>query len=867
MSEELRAKGYLRNGQVYGHLVGNYQGFILGASTLSQLAAAGVIPKRNYGPAHNRKPDGLVVDRRDPANLQVKLVIEHKDAGELNSEADRTDALDKVANVYCRALSCRLAALTDGTSTWWALVDPTNGTWRPIVREDGFLFSADVGMASEDDRNNLALALALIEEQLHYATGILAAPAVVDPSKLAESVWQSVWLASMAQPDRCLATFVEILIFKFLSDLKILQFSESGVPVDFDTVRGKDENTVLHYYWEHVRPTIKTLFPPSATDGTSVLNGTVFDPTVQDHGRLFLNILNEFHRFGSLKRIDPQFKSRVFERFIRNTIPQKNLGQYFTPRNVVKAMVEMSGVEHLAPGAVVADPACGVGGFILEPLVHARPADFRTAGEASLTYRGYDKDKQTIILAKANMLIHLSEMLEKDPMGAVRDLAPILNETFTSEHARAIGTLAEAPIAQFDLVITNPPYVVSGTSEQKDIINADQLLRDYYWTPSTGVEGLFLQLIVKGLKPAGRALVVIPDGILMRHSDTALRRWLLEQCDLEAIVSLPPNTFYTTPKKTYILVVRKKVTQSQQTNPVFTYLIGSVGETLNAKRFVIPENDLPAMASLFKLFQGNPQRFESTDPRCKIQPINQFDPAGEWLVDRWWEEAELVALGDTESTIEATPSILAERLTELRQEIEAVEEQLRTVPLVDDGPFRDVAMSNPALFELSIGKRVLKEDLHLATPGSIPLYSANVLKPFGMVEKTRLPRDSFNVPSVLWGIDGDFVLNSKKPGELFDITDHCGRCRVLDTNIDADYVKAALALARERVFDRTLRPSLKRMKQLTIAVPVKDDGSFDLERQRAWARAYDAVVDAIRTVKDNTAAMLDVIPAAIEPKP
>jgi len=456
---------------------------------------------------------------------------------------------------------------------------------------------------------------------------------VVDPSQLAERVWQSVWLASMASPDQCLATFVEILIFKFLSDLAVLRFSTSGVPVDFDTVRAKDENTVLRYYWDNVRPTIKTLFPPSAADGTSVLNGTVFDPTVEDHGRLFLNVLNEFHRFGSLKRIDPQFKSRVFERFLRNTIPQKNLGQYFTPRNVVKAMVGMSGVDRLAPGAVLADPACGVGGFLLEPLVHARPADFRSAASAPLTYRGYDRDRQTIILAKANMLIHLSELIEADPVGAVDYLAPVLNATFTAESSRAIGTLAEAPLAQFDLVMTNPPYVVAGTTEQKGIINANEALRDYYGTPSTGVEGLFVQLIVNGLKPTGRALIVVPDGILMRHSDATLRRWLLDQCELEAIVSLPPNTFYTTPKKTYVLVLRKKLAPSTQTNPVFTYLTGSVGETLDAKRFVIPENDLPTMASLFRLFQGNPALFEATDPRCKVQPIGQFDPAGEWLVD------------------------------------------------------------------------------------------------------------------------------------------------------------------------------------------------------------------------------------------
>ncbi|MHB1509640.1 MAG: hypothetical protein ACYCST_07910 [Acidimicrobiales bacterium] len=60
MSEELRARGYLRNGKVRGDTVGHYRGFILGATTLGQLAAAGIIPKRTYGRAGSRKkPDAL----------------------------------------------------------------------------------------------------------------------------------------------------------------------------------------------------------------------------------------------------------------------------------------------------------------------------------------------------------------------------------------------------------------------------------------------------------------------------------------------------------------------------------------------------------------------------------------------------------------------------------------------------------------------------------------------------------------------------------------------------------------------------------------------------------------------------------------
>lgn len=862
MSEELRAKGYLKRGGLRGDPVGEYQGFVIGATTLTQLADAGVIPARNYGASKNRKPDGLVVDLRDKAAPRVKLVIEHKNAGELNTEARRDAVFDKAASIYCKALKCPLVAITDGTGTWWGVADPADWSWQFITREDGFLYEAEAAMGDDDDREVLARRLSQIDNQLDHATGVLSTPEVVNPTDLADRVWQSVWLASGAAPEKCLATFTEILIFKFLSDLGVLTSSSSGVPVDFDTLLDKSEATVLRYYWDNVRPTIKDLFPASDEDGTSVINGTVFDPHNRDHGRLFLAILDSFATFGSLKHIDPAFKSRVFERFLRNSIPQKNLGQYFTPRNVVKAMVEMSGIEHLTPGAVVADPACGVGGFVLEPLVHKRPADFR--GGKPLAYRGYDKDPKTIILAKANMLIHLSETIEANPRGAVDTLAPALNETFRAVRDSITGTLSEAPDAEFDLVMTNPPYVVRGTTQQKEMLFADEKLKDYYSVSSTGIEGLFIQLVLMGLKPSARALVIVPDGVLFRHGDSALRRHILATCTLEAIVSLPKNTFYTTPKKTYILVVRRRPDSqpATQTHPVFTYLIGSVGETLDAKRFVIPDNDLPEMASQFKLFQGNPDLFSSTDARCKVQPIEKFNPDGDWMVDRWWDEDELLALGHTDEVIAASPLVLAERLAELRRTIETTEEQLRSLPDPDDGAMVEVSLANETLFDLSIGKRVLKADLHGVPEGPIPLYSANVLVPFGMRKATSRRADSFKVPSVLWGIDGDFVLTAKRAGEVFDITDHCGRCRVLAKDLDAEYVAAAIRIARAKAFDREFRPSLKRMKEhITFPVPVLPNGKFDLPRQRTLAQRFSAVDDALRAIKDDTGATLDVVPA------
>jgi hypothetical protein len=546
----------------------------------------------------------------------------------------------------------------------------------------------------------------------------------------------------------------------------------------------------------------------------------------------------------------------------------KNWGQYFTPRNVVKAMVEMSGVEFLAPGSTLADPACGVGGFVLEPLMNKRPYDYRTADAKGLRYLGWDRDDKTIILAKANMLVHLSEAIEQDPAGAVTYLASELNSTFHSVSSSMTGSLQKAPKEQFDLVMTNIPYVIRGTGKQREFLKS---LEDYYTIPGSGMENLFTQLIIHGLKPGCRALVVVPDGLLMRHSEDALRRYILKTCTLEAIASLPVNTFYSTPKKTYILVIRKKQKPDDrlQATPVFTYLIGNTGETLDAKRFVIAENDLPPMASLFKQFQGNPEQFQTTDPRCKIFPAKKFTTEDHWLVNKWWSLEEREKLGDVEAECFVGPGELSALLQDASG---SIGKSAKIVAKLEAGvPIEQtvtLSLSDARYFRMSIGDRVLKKDLFNAEKGTIPLYSANVEpgKEHGWVKKSNI--EDFSHPSLLWSIDSDFNMTSRKTDEAFATTDHCGRLEILDSNLDPEYCQAAIVYGYGRTygFDRVMRPSIKRMKKVTLRVPVKPDGSFDLDAQHDLAKGFIAVQDAVRLTTENLESIKDLKPRADIPK-
>ena len=168
-----------------------------------------------------------------------------------------------------------------------------------------------------------------------------------------------------------------------------------------------------------------------------------------------------------------------------------------------------------------------------------------------------------------------------------------------------------------------------------------------------GVEGLFMEWIIKSLKPGGKAFIVVPDGIFNRQNDKNLREYILQQCYLDAVISLPLNTFFTTPKKTYILAITKKNNISDiQETPVFSYLVSEIGESRDVYRFDIEQNDLTEAIELYSFFKGNKKNFEkiNSDKRCKILPINFFSSniSNSWIIDKQWTKKEKIDLGIVE---------------------------------------------------------------------------------------------------------------------------------------------------------------------------------------------------------------------------
>jgi hypothetical protein len=184
---------------------------------------------------------------------------------------------------------------------------------------------------------------------------------------------------------------------------------------------------------------------------------------------------------------------------------------------------------------------------------------------------------------------------------------------------------------------------------------------------------------------------------------------------------------------------------------------------------------------------------------------------------------------------------IEQRHTTVKRMLDSVQSAVVVIPSPE--PFRVVSLGDEALFDLSIGERVL---LSQDTGEGLPVYSASVRRVFGYTTVSNL--SDFEHDSLLWGIDWLFDWNRIPAGQPFATTDHCGRLLIKDPLIDSEYLLWALRSTRSSYgFDRVFRASLGHVKgSVEVAIPVDSHGQFDLARQRSLA-AQHRQIDALRT--------------------
>lgn len=198
-------------------------------------------------------------------------------------------------------------------------------------------------------------------------------------------------------------------------------------------------------------------------------------------------------------------------------------GQFFTPREVIRAMVRMANPK---VGEKVYDPCCGTSGFLAQAYTQMIARD-NTAEDIetlkSSTFYGREKENLIYPISLANMILHGVDQ-------------PHIWHGNTLTGSEIYGGLFENAPSQYDVILTNPPF---GGKEGKEAQT-----NFAYKTSSTSI--LFLQHIIDSLKKGGRCVMVIDEGVLFRTNEDAYvktKRKLLDECNLHTIISLPAGLF------------------------------------------------------------------------------------------------------------------------------------------------------------------------------------------------------------------------------------------------------------------------------------------------------------------------------------
>ena len=271
---------------------------------------------------------------------------------------------------------------------------------------------------------------------------------------------------------------------------------------------------------EDLFPVLKEL--PTGSDPRARVVRDVFEDAYNymKSGQLIRQVVNKINGIDFNNLAERQHFGDLYEQILNDLQSAGNAGEYYTPRAVTSFMTRMTDPQ---PGETLFDPACGTGGFLTCAIRHMRERYVkRPEDEARMqaSLRAVEKKPLPHMLAVTNMLLHNIE----DPSFLRHD-----------------NTLARPYISwgrddRVDVVLTNPPF---GGKEEPGI---ESNFPKHYQTRETA--DLLLALIIRLLKPGGRAAVVLPDGSLFGEGvKTRLKEHLMEQCNLHTIVRLPNSVF------------------------------------------------------------------------------------------------------------------------------------------------------------------------------------------------------------------------------------------------------------------------------------------------------------------------------------
>jgi len=356
--------------------------------------------------------------------------------------------------------------------------------------------------------------------------------------------------------------------------------------------------------------------------------------------------------------MDIDVKGEIYEGLLQKNAEdiKSGAGQYFTPRALIKAMVEVIRPE---PGMTICDPACGTGGFILSVHDYISKNYHLDIGQKKFlkfhTFKGWDIVDNVVRLCVMNLYLH----------GIGGDESPIITG----------DSLISDPGDRFNMVLTNPPF---GKKSSITIVNGEGRAdreslvyeRQDFWATTSNKQLNFLQHVKTLLKMNGKAAIVVPDNVLFEGgAGETVRRKLLHECDVHTLLRLPTGVFYAQGVKANVLFFdRKPASEKPWTEKLWIY------DLRTNKHFTLKTNPLRYndLQDFIECYNPKNRHQRKEMERFRAFTYDELMQRDKVSLDIFWLKDE--SLEDSASLPD--PDILAREITE---NLESALEQFSSV--------------------------------------------------------------------------------------------------------------------------------------------------------------------------------------------
>lgn len=409
-----------------------------------------------------------------------------------------------------------------------------------------------------------------------------------------DAVWNTFFAGGVANPLTVIEQITYLLFMKALDEVETNnEQTEQLLGVKFNRIFDEEHQDcrwskfknmsapeMFKTVSERVFPFIKNLQPSKESSFSRYMESAIFVvPTA-------IVLEKVVTQLDSIPMKERDTKGDIYEYMLSKLSTSGDLGQFRTPRHIIRMMVELI---KPTPNDTICDPACGSGGFLVEAGEYLREEHKDLFNTESLKYHynnsmfyGFDTDSTMLRIGAMNMMLHGIDNPNIDYKDSV-------SEDNKDEE-------------KYSVILANPPF--KGTIDTER--TAPNLLKV---CNTKKTELLFLALFLRTLKIGGRCACIVPDGVLFGSSNAhnSIRKEIVENNKLEAIISMPSGVFQPYAGVSTAVMIFTKTTTGG-TDKVWFYDMTADGFSLDDKRSPVSENDIPDIIERFKNLEKESDR-------------------------------------------------------------------------------------------------------------------------------------------------------------------------------------------------------------------------------------------------------------------